>query len=116
MAKAKNSIPETFPEATVTTVSDVAGLLPVRVNKYSGILKTLATLKPNQAIKLAMGKSVDVRKVINNLTGAIINADLKAPEGHAFFKSVGKGNELVVRVLPRSPRKSRRANKSPAAK
>jgi len=98
------STPISIPKARLTTVEDAAKLVPVRTSKYAEILATLVALKPGQAAVFAFDRDTNVQCVRNALATVMQNAKVKAPLGHAFYKSVGKNNELVIRVLPRKAR------------
>ena len=101
---AKLVYPITLPKARITTAEDAGKLVPVRVSKYAEVIATLVALKPGQAAVFAFDKDTHVQRVRNAITTVMQNYKVKAPVGHAFYKSVGKNNELVIRVLPRKAR------------
>ena len=105
------SPPIAIPKARLTTAEDAAKLVPVRVSKYADIIATLIALKPGGAAVFAFDKDSNVQRVRNALTTVMQNYKIKAPAGHAFYKSVGKNNELVIRVLPRKARAVKRSAK-----
>jgi hypothetical protein len=102
------STPIILPKARVTSADDATKLIPVRTSKYAEIITSLTALKPGQAAVFAFDKDVNVARVRNALTTVLQNAKVAAPAGHAFYKSVGKNNELVIRVLPRKARSAKR--------
>ncbi len=100
----KTTPPEVkIPDAVTLTAEKATALLPERLrsSKYGAMITAMQALKPGSAIAFPFAKSVDVRRVINNLTGAMINQKIKAPAGYGFYKSIGTGNELVILLKPR---------------
>ncbi len=104
--------PLTIPEPRRLSPKDLANVLPSRESKYRKILDAMRGLKAGEAVEFVFPSGTDVRKIINCLTSAVVNADLKAPKGCSFFKRVGVNGELVIVAGPAHKRAAAKAPKA----
>ena len=103
--------PVSIPDAQKVAAKELAAILPTRESKYRKILDAMRELKAGEAVKFPFAKTVEVRKIINCLTSAIVNAKVSAPAGCSFYKRIGTNNELVIQAGPAHKRKARAAAK-----